>query len=66
MVRAMARSHPLMLRLDSEMSSDFLKRHLLLPAPDEPLQNIARLLVGLGAEQGASFELALGIPVVRQ
>jgi hypothetical protein len=49
---------PLTLGLDSQMSSDFLKGHLHLPAPEEPLQNFARLLVELGAEQSASFEFA--------
>ena len=50
------------LGLDTQMSADFLKRHLDLPAPEEPLQNVAGFLVELGAEQSASFELALGIP----
>src|SRR5688500_3868015 len=32
---------PLTLSFDSQMSSDFLKRHLHLPALEEPLQNVA-------------------------
>ena len=50
------------LGLDSQMSSDFLKGHLHLSAPEEPLQNLAWLLIELGAEQSTSFEFALWIP----
>src|SRR4051812_35325717 len=44
------------------MSADFLKRDFHLPAPEEPLQNIAGLLIELSAQQSASFEFAQGIP----
>ena len=49
------------LGLDAQMSADFLKGHLHLPAPQEPLQNLSGRLVELSAEQRAGFELALGI-----
>src|SRR3954453_7700885 len=44
------------------MTAYFLKCHLDLPAPKEPLQNLPGMLVELGAEQCASFEFALRIP----
>src|SRR5262245_42239034 len=44
------------------MTAYFLECHLHLPAPQEPLQNLARMLVELSAEQCASFEFALWIP----
>ena len=43
------------------MTAYFLECHLHLPAPEEPLQNLAGRPVQLRAEQGARFELALGI-----
>src|SRR4051794_6493230 len=44
---------PLALSLDAQTSSDLLKGHLHLPPPEEPLQNLLRLLVELSAEQCA-------------
>ena len=52
---------PLALCLYSEMNPDFLEGHFHLPAPKEPLQDLSGILVELGAEQSASFELAFGV-----
>src|SRR5450631_2044786 len=52
---------PLALCLYSQMSPDFLEGHLYLPAPKEPLQDLTGILIELGAEQSAGFELAFGV-----
>src|SRR5437764_9676405 len=44
------------------MVAHFLECHLHLPAPEEPLQNLAGMLVDLGAEQCARFEFSFRVP----
>jgi hypothetical protein len=52
---------PLALRLYSKVKPYFLEGDLHLPAPKEPLQDLTGILIELGAEQSAGFELAFGV-----
>ena len=52
---------PLALGLDAEMVADLAEGDLHLPALDEPAQDLQRVLVGIGAEQGLRVEAAPGV-----
>src|SRR5215472_18165906 len=49
---------PLALGLDAEMSADFFKGDLDLPATDEPGEDVARISVEVGRQEGLRVEFA--------
>src|SRR3712207_3077479 len=52
---------PLPLRLESQMPTYLLEGHLQLPAHDESGEDLLRIGVKVGAEEGLGFELFLRI-----
>jgi hypothetical protein len=52
---------PLALGFDAEMGADFLEGDLDLPAADEPVEDVARISVAVGCQEGLRVEFAGGI-----
>jgi len=52
---------PLALRFDAQMRADFMEGDFHLPAPGKPEQDLDRIGLLVGAEQGLGRKLAQGI-----